>query len=88
MRTERTLTSAEVTLEDLLAPDEYLLMELLVARYDLGHASWTFPPRLNPTLNRLDRQGLTQWRALPDRKGWTKAWLTPQGCQLWGVWDD
>lgn len=42
---------------DGLTPTEYLVLDVLVARYRLGDNSWTFPVQMRSALRRLEARG-------------------------------
>ena len=43
---------------DRLPPTQYLMLEVLAARYRLGEHWWTFPDRLKPAARALEQAGL------------------------------
>jgi hypothetical protein len=45
-----------------LPPTQYLILEVLAARYRLGERLWTFPSRVQRQIGVLDRLGLV-WQA-------------------------
>lgn len=45
---------------DLLAPTQYLVMEVLAARARLGETLWTFPSNVSDAIQSLERKGLVQ----------------------------
>lgn len=47
---------------DGLPPTQYLLIEVLAARYRLGETYWTFPTRCLPTARQLEAAGLVTTR--------------------------
>lgn len=61
-----------------LPPTQYLIMEMLAARYRLGEHMWTFPARLRPALNELQELGLIWWRSAPTPHD-VQAYLTDAG---------
>lgn len=63
---------------DTLPPTQYLIMEVLAARYRLGEHMWTFPDRLRPALNALQERGLIWWRSAPTPHD-VQAYLTDEG---------
>jgi hypothetical protein len=46
-----------------LPPTQYLVMEVLAARYRLGHQAWTFPRVLRPAMNALEEKRLIWWKS-------------------------
>lgn len=70
-----TLTPEQV---DALPPTQYLILEVLAARYRSGEAAWNFPTKVKAHLDALSSLGLIGW------KNWTVpkvalAWLTDEG---------
>jgi hypothetical protein len=65
---------------DGLTPTEYLIMNILVARYRLGDNSWTFPTRFGATLNSLEERGYLSYKSGVLYKT-LHAWLTPEGAK-------
>lgn len=63
---------------DDLPPTQYLIMEVLAARWRLGERMWTFPDRLRPALNALQKRGLLWWRSAPTQHD-VQAYLTDAG---------
>lgn len=61
---------------DTLPPTQYLILEVLAARYRTGEQTWTFPNRVRPALEALSAAGLIGWKAAP---GLALAWLTDAG---------
>lgn len=61
-----------------LPPTQYLILEVLAARYRLGEQMWTFPDRLRPALNALQERGLIWWRSAPTPHD-VQAYLTDVG---------
>lgn len=51
-----------------LPPTQYLVMEVLAARYRLGHHGWCFPTKVTPALDALVEKGYL----------WYKSWVTPK----------
>lgn len=68
--------------DDPLSPTEWLVMEVLAARFRLGENSWPFPNRLRPTLRRLAGRHLISWKS-GVVQGTAQAWLTRDGRELW-----
>lgn len=74
--------SAEATGEPLwmddLPPTEYLILEVLAARWRVGERVWTFPTRVNRALDSLAGKGLVGWKSgVVERT--SLAWLTDGG---------
>lgn len=63
---------------DRLPPTQYLVLEVLAARYRLGEHTWSFPARLNAAGEALAQLGLIVWTShpAPDAR---RAWLTDAG---------
>lgn len=61
-----------------LTPTEWLIMEVLAARWRLGEPRWPFPNRLKPTLRSLQTKGLISFKGHTIEKHQT-AWLTTDG---------
>jgi hypothetical protein len=59
-------------------PTEYLVLEVLAARYRLGEHTWTFPTRLAPQLRGLEDAGLLGFKPGVAEGSYT-AWLTDAG---------
>lgn len=60
-----------------LPPTQYLVLEVLAARYRLGEPYWTFPRSLRPVLDALRDKGLIWWRHSPTPE--LQAYLTDAG---------
>lgn len=64
-----------------LTPMEYLVLDVMVARYRLGDDSWTFPSTFRPVLQRLNERGY-----LDHKSGVVYqtrlAWLTVEGAEF------
>jgi hypothetical protein len=43
---------------DRLPPTQYMVLDVLAARYRLGEKIWTFPSRLSPAITALEQAGL------------------------------
>jgi hypothetical protein len=61
-----------------LPPTQMLLLELLAARYRLGHDGWNIHTKAQKAVEQLEAKGLVTW------KHWTIAgsmlvWLTEEG---------
>lgn len=54
-----------VTNIDTLPPTQYLLLEVLAARYRVGETYWAFPDRVRPAANKLEADGLIWLRSGP-----------------------
>lgn len=63
---------------DTLPPTQYLVMEVLAARYRLGETCWTFPTRLNATIMALGEAGLV-WDVGGNVPQTTRVMLTDAG---------
>lgn len=61
-----------------LLPTQFLVMEVLAARYRTGEVLWTFPSSLKPTMEQLARLGLIGWKSGIEALT-IRAWLTDQG---------
>lgn len=65
-----------------LPPTQYLIMEVLGARWRLGEEHWTFPSYLSQQLRVLEARGLLTWKhGIVART--CMAWLTEEGKQVW-----
>jgi hypothetical protein len=72
------VTTAEPIDTDTLPPTQYLILEVLAARWRLGHQAWTFPARVNRYLDALAGLGLVGWKhGIVERSA--LAWLTEAG---------
>lgn len=71
-----------VDLLDDLTPTEYLVMEVLAARWRLGEECWTFPAAVAHPLGRLARRGYLDHKSGPVQKT-RLAWLTDEGMTAW-----
>lgn len=69
---------AEAVDVDTLPPTQYLVMEVLAARYRLGETCWTFPTRLNATIMALGEAGLV-WDVGGNVPQTTRVMLTDAG---------
>jgi hypothetical protein len=63
MTTTTTASEKGTSLSPGLPPAEYLLLEVLVARYRLSEPSWPFPTSCLPVLRRLQAKGLVDWQS-------------------------
>lgn len=63
---------------DELPPTQYLILEVLAARYRTGETVWTFPAKLRPQMEALERAGLIRWKS-GVVYGTVLAWFTEQG---------
>lgn len=63
---------------DDLPPTQYLVMEVLAARYRTGEVLWTFPSRLKPAMEALAQLGLIGWKSGIEALS-IRAWLTEAG---------
>lgn len=50
---------------DKLPPTQYLILELLAARYRLGETYWTFTDRVRPAADKLQNAGLIEVGSSP-----------------------
>lgn len=66
---------------DGLTPMEYLIMDVMVARYRLGDNSWTFPNTFRPALKKLYVRGHLCFKS-GVCYGTLHAWLTPEGAKF------
>lgn len=64
--------------EEELPPTEYLVMEVLAARFRLGEQQWPFPSRIKPALRSLETKGLIRFKD-GIIEGSQSARLTPEG---------
>jgi hypothetical protein len=66
---------------DGLTPMEYLILDVMVARYRLGDNSWTFPTTFRPVLERLERRGYLNYKSgIVEHTQY--AWLTEDGAKF------
>ncbi|MEV0726024.1 hypothetical protein AB0I37_25000 [Micromonospora purpureochromogenes] len=63
---------------DKLPAAQYLILEVLAARYRTGEVAWTFPARLRRECDRLADTGLIGWKSGVAPKT-VIAWLTDAG---------
>lgn len=70
---------------DQLPPTEYLILDVLGARWRTGETLWTFPARLMPAVRRLAERGLVNWKSGVVEHT-IQVWLTDAGGD--GVLDD
>ncbi|GIE46382.1 MarR family transcriptional regulator [Actinoplanes lobatus] len=61
-----------------LPPTQYLVMEVLAARYRLGEQAWTFPSTLRPVMQALAEKQLIGWKS-GTAPASILAWLTDAG---------
>jgi DNA-binding MarR family transcriptional regulator len=61
-----------------LPPTEYLILEVLAARVRLGERMWTFPAKVKPALDSLQKRGLIWTRSAPTPRDY-QAYLTDAG---------
>ena len=66
---------------DTLPPTQYLVLEVLAARYRCGEYLWTFPSRCRPAIRALARAGLVHEMhgIVPNT---VRAWLSDEGKAL------
>lgn len=65
---------------DGFTPTEYLVMDVLAARWRLGEDCWTFPSALSKTLGRLSRKDYISFKS-GVVQGTEIAWLESRGTQ-------
>jgi hypothetical protein len=65
-----------------LTPTEYLIMEVLLARWRLGEGMWTFPSALRASVRRLESRGLVSWKSGIVEKT-VLVWLCEAGLSAW-----
>lgn len=65
---------------DGLTPTEYLVMDIMVARYRLGDDSWTFPTEVGPALERLSQRGYLSYKSGVVYRT-LHAWLSEEGAK-------
>lgn len=66
---------------DGLTPTEYLVLDVMVARYRLGDDSWTFPTTFRPALERLEQRGYLNYKSGVVQHT-QHAWLTEEGAKF------
>jgi hypothetical protein len=71
------MTTAPVDTDD-LPPTQYLILEVLAARYRTGEPTWTFPSRLRHQMAVLASLGLIGWKSGVGPRT-VLAWLTDAG---------
>lgn len=69
---------------DAFTSTEYLIMEVLVARWRLGVDVWPFPTELRKTLYNLARDGFLDYKS-GFTPGSLNVWLTEQGAKEFGL---
>jgi hypothetical protein len=69
---------------DGFTPTEYLVLDVLGARWRLGEDCWTFPSELSPTLDRLSRRYYLSFKA-GVVQGTRIAWLESVGKHYLGL---
>jgi hypothetical protein len=72
------VTASPVVDTDELPPTQYLILEVLAARWRLGERLWTFPTSCRPAAAKLAELGLTNWRSGPAAHT-IQVWLTEAG---------
>lgn len=70
-----------MAIDDNITPTEYLVMEVLVARWRLGEISWPFPNFVLPALRRLQDRGMIDYQSNVVEKT-QRAWMTQAGMDL------
>ncbi len=60
---------------------EYLILDVLAARYGAGTDRWPFPHNTLPALTRLQQYGLVGWTPGTIEGTWV-VWLTDTGIQF------
>lgn len=68
--------------DDNLPPTQYLVMEVLAARYRLGESLWTFPSTCRPAIHRLAGIGYVRYKS-GVTENTERVWLTPGGIAAW-----
>lgn len=63
---------------DALPPTQYLMLDVLAARWRVGERLWTFPSGLTQVARALDRLGLVAWKS-STVQGTIMVWLTEAG---------
>lgn len=66
---------------DGLTPTEYLVLDVMVARWRLGDDSWTFPTTFRPALDRLEQRGYLNYKSGVVYQT-LHAWLTDEGARF------
>ncbi|MEU0078443.1 hypothetical protein ABZY58_11150 [Micromonospora tulbaghiae] len=66
---------------DNLPPTQYLMLEVLAARYRLGEQSWSFPKNQRHIAEQLARTGLVSWKSSPAPET-ILVWFTDAGKKL------
>ena len=66
---------------DGLTPTEYLILDVMVARYRLGDNSWTFPTRFRPAMKFLAARGYLRFKSGVVMHT-LHAWLTDEGARF------
>lgn len=66
---------------DNLPPTQYLILDVLAARFRLGEPLWTFPSSAGPALRKLEQTGLVTLMNSPVEHS-VRARLTERGKQL------
>jgi hypothetical protein len=80
MRTASDVAGIDV---DALPPTQYLVMEVLAARYRTGESCWTFPSRPTPAMRALEDIGAVRWKSGVVQNT-VLVWL-PQGVGTWST---
>lgn len=75
---EETLPEVLGTDVDKLPPTQYLLLEVLAARYRTGENTWSFPASCKKALVALEESGCIGFKD-HSVSGWYLAWLTEEG---------
>jgi hypothetical protein len=66
---------------DGLTPTEYLVLDVMVARYRLGDDGWTFPTQVGPALARLATRGYVDYKSGVVQHT-LQAWFTDKGASF------
>jgi hypothetical protein len=66
---------------DGLTPTEYLVLDVMVARYRLGDDGWTFPTQIGPALARLATRGYVDYKSGVVQNT-LQVWFTDKGASF------
>ena len=75
---------SKTSILDGLTPTEYLVFEVLAARWRLGEDCWTFPSEVGPALVRLEDRGFIGWKPASIASA-CLVWLTDEGAKEYGL---